>query len=1219
MQTGHLGRRSLGVALVTALLLLAVGAAPILGFFDAATSPPREARRYIVQLVDPPLAQYEGTIGKLAPTAAYVVGDVHLNTDSPAARAYLAYLDRQQRLARAHIQTIAPGARFDWSYRNVFNGFAATLTPEQARRVLHLDEVAGVTAEEKLEPEMDASVPLMNVDKAFEMVGGIEEAGLGARVAIIDSGTDSKHPMFRDEGMPPPPEEFPTATMHLRDGSVTPYPDAAEYVNNKLIAARIFVSPESMATLDDPTHAITTFLPVGTGHGLHVSGIAAGRYGTYTALQNGLQVPIEMSGIAPMAYVLNYKSNYAASPEYIAMLDQMVEDEVDALNLSQGHVVWLIDRPETHALSRAFQGAFDAGIVVVASAGNAGSNGLTSLSAAFKYTDKVIAVANATAGGSWDVKLSLSGEGRPADEIIAAPRGTFTYTEDIAGDLIYADDGCQEVPEAAGKIAVVYRRDENGNNVGSCSYGQRAVNMKASGAIAIVYYYASQYLGNASSTNLALPAIAVGTNGGTELIEWLQSSPPDAAAVISHEVKRARSDRPDMLSGSSSRGPGLDWQLKPDITAPGTGIMSSQWGTVDGQRAPIVRAMSGTSMASPQVAGAATLLRSAHPDWTSAQVRDTLICNSKRSVGVSTGKGSRDAAPYEAGPGRLDLEHAIDPGAFVSPSKASFGSITQGETASLTFQVTSASAKEEQFQLFVQPITGTSPSVDVRSLVLAPGESKAFTLTLDTAGSDQKQVWGDVLLQREGTEQSLRLAYYAVIEDPAEAKDVLLIDWLWGETPDHGSYYTETLEALDLTYDVWTIDDAPADEVNRRQHPPLATMKLYDLVILNLNESDWALQLPLTGQYQYLNYLLSGGNMLIAGQGEMNWWRFLSKRNYPDNNYYHNLCGEYWPKCMVGPSQNAGCDMCLPRYFSGFTFGVTATLTGRVLHHPEPPLTPTIEVVLPPHADADGAFPYAVDISTGDLAKDGAAGNQYTFASGSILGPYVPGGETAAEGRDYDSTEGVFDRVQPFARPLWSFTGEFENDEGENEVMTKTVGTYIAGKLVPDAHIAWNSMFWGFGLEGVGKGSEDTVSRQRLLGDAFNFLARNIRADEIAPQFTVTHGLTLAFPTYARVPLLEKVDVDWGDGSDLESFVFEQPMPADELALHHDYAQQTTYRVTLDLHPMAHAAPIFGATGEIEGARMLRFIHLPATLKAGQLGAGLERERSESAFWSPFR
>lgn len=1159
-------------------------------------------RRYIVELEDPPLARYTGGIGKLRPTAAWLNGDVHLDVTSAAARAYLAHLDRAQDEAEARVRGIAPGARFDWRYRYVFNGFAARLTPEQALRVVRLPGVVSTHAEERYEPEMDGSLALVGADEAFEQVGGIEEAGLGARIAIVDSGLDSNHPFLNDEGMPAAPTGFPTATMHLRDGSVHAYPEPERFVNNKVIAARIFVSPEVIGETDVVT-ALQQLTPLGQGHGLHVSGTAAGRDGTYQVDTSGQTVEVTLSGVAPMAQVFNYKANYATSPEYVAMMDQMVLDRIDVLNMSQGHVAWLIDRPETHPIARAFDGAFDAGVLPVMSAGNAGSNGLVSLSGAFKYSEKVMAVGNSTSPGSFDVKVMLTGEDAPLDTLAAAPRGVYAPDAPIEGELYLAPDGgCAEAPEAAGKIAVIDRY-----GAGTCGYTQRAQFMADSGALAALFVYNDRSSGGLSTTALALPSLAIGTNGGDALMTWLQND-GRGRAEMDNVIRRGLSDEPDVLSGGSSRGPGIDWTLKPDITAPGSGILSSYYVVSGGQYVPGFAALSGTSMSSPHVAGAAALVRSAHPQWSTAHVRSALINTSARTIKTDYGPSAPEAAVYEAGPGRLDLRSALDPGAVLNPPKASFGKLVHGESEERTFVMQSVSAETETWTLSVDPVTGTVAVVSPETVEIAPGETATFTLRIDTAGAERDEHWGDVLLHRDAEDAPdarppLRLAYFAYAERPEARKDVLVVNWAYGETPDHTAYYTETLEALGLTYDVWTIRTA-TPEAPSAGHVPFKVLQRYDLVVLNQNESIWAFQESLPGAYQYQNLLLHGGNMLIAGQGQMNWWRFLSKSRYPDNDTYRNYCGDWWPYCFVGPSQNAGCDMCLPRYFAGFTYGVTATLSGRLLAAGEPPDRPEREVVLPAHASGDGAFPFGLDLSTGAMAKDGAAGNQYAFASGELLTGYEPSGDTAVEGRDYGSTEGVFDRVRPYARPLWQYTGDFVNPAGETEVMTKVVGTYVAGKQEPEAAIAWNAMFWGFGLEGVGAGAQDTVGRDRLMGDTFNFLARNLRADRIQPRWEHPGVLMLALPDVAEVPLVGRVDVDWGDGSEVETITIDPPQPADALALAHTYDEAATVTVRLDLYPVAHAAPIYGVSGEIEAAPPVFEAFLPVAARNAAIAGG---------------
>jgi subtilisin family serine protease len=78
-----------------------------------------------------------------------------------------------------------------------------------------------------------------------------------------------------------------------------------------------------------------------------------------------------------------------------------------------------------------------------------------------------------------------------------------------------------------------------------------------------------------------------------------------------------------------------------DIFAPGVQITSA-WYTGDSAAA----SMSGTSMASPHVAGAAALVLGAHPAWTPAQVRDNLVAKATAGVVRSGGSGSPNALLY---------------------------------------------------------------------------------------------------------------------------------------------------------------------------------------------------------------------------------------------------------------------------------------------------------------------------------------------------------------------------------------------------------------------------------------------------------------------------------------------------------------------------------------------------------------------------------------------
>ncbi|MFF2526243.1 S8 family peptidase [Streptomyces liangshanensis] len=155
-------------------------------------------------------------------------------------------------------------------------------------------------------------------------------------------------------------------------------------------------------------------------------------------------------------------------------------------------------------------------------------------------------------------------------------------------------------------------------------------------------------------------------------------------------------DKQDVLAPRSSRGPRVgDGLLKPDLTAPGVDITAA---AAEGSRidtspgtphpAPGYLTISGTSMATPHVAGAAALLSQQHPDWTGQQLKEALV-------------GSAKPGPYSAveqGSGRVDLTRAITQTVVAEPASLSFGAPRwphtddQPVTRTLTYRNTGAQA-----------------------------------------------------------------------------------------------------------------------------------------------------------------------------------------------------------------------------------------------------------------------------------------------------------------------------------------------------------------------------------------------------------------------------------------------------------------------------------------------------------------------------------------------
>ncbi|MCB0215125.1 MAG: S8 family serine peptidase [Chloroflexi bacterium] len=1194
----------LGLGLVASTAPAAAFGAPEPGLerlaaaLDAEAAGDQTLQRYIVVLDEPPLASYRGGIKGLAPTAVDSAGGkvvdgvetVHLDAATPAAKAYLAYLAARQETVLQQLRYLAPELDAqDWRYSIVLNGFAARMTPQSAARALRMDGIRLVYPSEPLYEEMDSTQNLIGTVHAWEAAGGTAEAGLGARVATLEFANSTLHQFFNDEGMPAPPDGYPSATAYLADGSevdllaMSANPEAL--VNDKFIGFRIFAEGLSQAAMQSYANGFSK-----SGHGTHVAGTIGGRYGRYEILDG---VEVEMGGVAPNAWLFAYPV-FGETPEEIKAFETMALEEIDAVNLSLGTTTWLMDRPETHPLSLAMSGAADANVLVVGSAGNAGGNGRTSLSGGWKYSEDLMVVGNTSSNGRTFLGMHLDDAPDELTLMAVGLRGA-RFPDPVTGEMIFLENGgCEADASVAGKIVVVERFDADGNAIGDCAYDARATVAKDNGAVAILYIYYDRATGGASATALDLPGVAVGTDYAETLAGWMRAGNTTTATIDNIET-RDYLGTPDLLAGSSSRGPGIDWTIKPDISAPGTDIISSvlEDSNTQDDLPPDVStwpAYSGTSMAAPHITGSAGLLRSMHPNWSVEQLRSAMINTSVATILTGDPADPRPADPTEGGPGRINLTDAYDPRAFLYPPKASFGAVGPGEENEIEILIESDSDEAITWDLSVTPGAGDAAvRVEPDSLRLLPGDVASFTVYLDSDGVSEHEHWGDVVLQQrepappgiylpalvngaelgtdapeggvlaggespaaidhEGEEEdmrTLRLVYYAYVDIPEDRDDVFIVDWTYGDTEDYTSFYTDALDELGLTYTIWGLGEEGehAEGVAQDRHPTFEEMYRHDLVILNANESQVGLQeAGLSGAYQYQNILLSGGSLLIAGQGTQGFWRYLTngsanpladtpanRNNYPDT----------WPYTWGGPSQNVGCEMCIARYFAGYTPGLTATLSNRLLvPYPTAPDRPEMEVRLAQHPEAEGIFDYALDISTGGLAKDGAAGNQYQFNSGSVVSGFKAGGgnDPATPENDAQKAASLGDvvdalivrRTVDYARPLWSYPVSISTTMGMTDTLN-VVGTYVAGQQYEDGP-AWNAMYWGFGLEGVGDAGEGTASRSRLLGDTFNFLAKNLApGGGIVVDAAGRASLTLDLGPAAEPVRFETARIDWGDG-----------------------------------------------------------------------------------------
>ena len=168
------------------------------------------------------------------------------------------------------------------------------------------------------------------------------------------------------------------------------------------------------------------------------------------------------------------------------------------------------------------------------------------------------------------------------------------------------------------------------------------------------------------------------------------------------------------IADFSSRGPaGRSGAIKPDLVAPGVDVLSTVLGGEYGRS-------SGTSMASPYVAGVAALLVAAHPDWTPARIKSALV---------------NMAIPFDGeevmtqGTGLVSLERAMESDLSVAPTQVNFGldgSLAPVWTSARTITVRNDSNAPRFLQL-----TAGNLRITPETLTLAPGETRAIEVAID--------------------------------------------------------------------------------------------------------------------------------------------------------------------------------------------------------------------------------------------------------------------------------------------------------------------------------------------------------------------------------------------------------------------------------------------------------------------------------------------------------
>ncbi|MGH3787926.1 MAG: S8 family peptidase [Pseudonocardiaceae bacterium] len=734
---------------------LAVGLSPAAGLppgtFQGKISPRLGAApgplTVFIELTPPPAVDVysaERGAGRTPPVAAAAARIAGSRVGQAADRV----LDRLQRRGA--------GTRQLFRTSNAVPGLAV-ITDRQA-----VDDLAGspdVRSVRMIVPKTamnSSSVVLTRTLHAWQQTGWL---GHGVRIGIIDDGIDYTHAAF---GGPGTQDAYTAIDRTVVEPSAFP--------TRKVLGGYDFAGDHYDGTTGTGAIPVPDPNPLSCGeHGSHVAGTAAGFgvdsdgstfRGNYQQLDpvtlNAMRIG---PGTAPHAllYALKVFGCGGATALVAKAMDWALDpngdgdfaDRLDVVNLSLGSDYGAPDDPDNLFIHKLALN----GVLPVVAAGNGGD--LFDIGAAPGNTPEALTVASTRDSAV----LRDGAQVIEPDRVAAISAGQILggqYSQDFA-DYDNLDrtapviplsdpgnaDGCQPystADAAAVRGKCVWLEWDDDEATRRCGSKVRADQALAAGAASVLLsstkeHFVAGIAGNAETpmfqfTGPESAALRPAAVAGTLRVRL--------AGVLRTAVDTDHpgiTDTPSKFSSRDVRGPAL----KPDVAAPGDTIASALSGSGSG-----VLVISGTSMASPHVAGIAALVRQAHPEWSVAEVKAAVVNTAGADVYSSDDRQGPILGPNRVGVGRVDAAAAVtnevlaivegDPGQI----SANFGVVHAAGpvTLSKTIKLVNKGAAHAQYTAAYQPITtmpGVSYQLSGSSVDVAPGGIGALTVTLRIA------------------------------------------------------------------------------------------------------------------------------------------------------------------------------------------------------------------------------------------------------------------------------------------------------------------------------------------------------------------------------------------------------------------------------------------------------------------------------------------------------
>lgn len=632
------------------------------------------------------------------PLADAATGEIDTFVSSPAGLQLEQDLLNEQASVRAEIEALTGktetasvngASDLTYSYTTVLNGFSMKLPYGKLDAVRSLSGVkrAWVAEQYSLPEDLSADDDTISMNSSTGMVGSTEANamgydGTGTIVAILDTGFMKAHEAF---------SVMPTNTKYSKD-------DIASLLQSQSLASKVTDADSVYINEKAPygydyANGDTDAEAVGQAHGVHVAGTVAGNNGK------------DFYGVAPNAQLMIMKifgdgSGSTSDDIILAGVDDSVKLGADSINMSLGSPAGFTaygDEDDSEESGLTYYGVYTraekAGVNVLVAAGNETSstnyNAHNNLTYA-EYPDNAIVASPSTLEASLSVAsvdnvkstsyYMLLGEEKLAynNAVNSASSTPYDILDTMDGKTLeyvmvpgLGEEADYAGLDVTGKIAVVSR--------GTINFGAKAENAAKAGAVAcIIYDNVNGAIINAALESFFIPTVTVTKIAGAKLAaasEKKVSFSKENYGLVDNPIGGG-------VSSFSSKGPAPDLTIKPEISAPGGGIRSSVLGANNAYEV-----YSGTSMATPHMAGEAALLRQ-YIEKNYPDVKGEALGDLVNSLLMSTASPSRelDGTYYPVrrqGAGVANIANAIESGAYLSVEgskrpKAEVGSSKDG-------------------------------------------------------------------------------------------------------------------------------------------------------------------------------------------------------------------------------------------------------------------------------------------------------------------------------------------------------------------------------------------------------------------------------------------------------------------------------------------------------------------------------------------------------------